>query len=292
MTDRTVRTYEESQQQMRNQRQQLDEISTSLVNFGITRVRKNPIKVGMYFCGLLLCLLFDGFQVTQVQQQNYDKIMEKIDHTEMYNKREVMANKYDEFVNRQGWFWSCSTPECQKARAEYDIAKADFEALEAVNNENLRDAKQEIGIFSTEAVAEAREGFWMKFNQGKRFATNQSKWDLIFNGISAIGKNEKIGSFLLRILLNVLFNFTIGIVGAVFGFIVSLFWLLYDYRVGLLQGTAFFVLASTAALSFLISIIVVMYLGAAGTVYVGAKALSTQLRISAPEERRTLHHLD
>lgn len=286
-------TPEEREQQLINQRRQLDELSTSLVNFGITRVRKNPIKVGMYFCGLLLCLLFDGFQVTDLQKSNYNKIMDKIDYRDMYDKREAVAVKYGEYVSQQGWFWSCSTPDCKEAKREYDLAKSDFDALQVVNNENLRDAKQEIGIFSEEGVAEAREGFWMKFNQGKRFATNQSKWDLIFTGISAIGKNEKIGSFLLRILLNVVFNFTIGIVGAVFGFIVSIFWLLYDYRVGILQGTAFFVLASTAALSFLVTILIALYAGAAGTVYVGAKALSTQLRISGPrEERRTLHHLD
>jgi hypothetical protein len=48
-------------------------------------------------------------------------------------------------------------------------------------------------------------------------------------GISALQKNEKISSYLLRVFINFIMNFTLGVVMAVIGFWVALWGLMVEY---------------------------------------------------------------
>ena len=45
---------------------------------------------------------------------------------------------------------------------------------------------------------------------GKNFATRQTKWDALFMGIQAMGRDEHLISYLFRLLLTMAFNFTFG----------------------------------------------------------------------------------
>ena len=40
--------------------------------------------------------------------------------------------------------------------------------------------------------------FWTRFSQGKGFAQRQTKWDALFMGISAMGRDESFVNYLLR----------------------------------------------------------------------------------------------
>lgn len=82
-------------------------------------------------------------------------------------------------------------------------------ALKDYNGE-ISNAKSEVGLFSTVGVAETRELFWTRFDQGKKFATRQSKWDLLFIGLSSMRRDEHVLSYMLRALMSVLMNITIG----------------------------------------------------------------------------------
>ena len=85
---------------------------------------------------------------------------------------------------------------------------------------------------------------------GKSFAQRQTTWDAIFFGISAMGRDEKLASYLLRLVMSFLFNFTIGIFGAVVVFIVNLYSLIRSFHANIAYGMVFFILASIAAISF------------------------------------------
>jgi hypothetical protein len=69
-------------------------------------------------------------------------------------------------------------------------------------------------------------------------------------GISAMGRDENLLSYLLRVLLNMMFNFTIGVFGAVVAFVFNLYGLVQTYRAGIVAGLVFFSMASLGAIAF------------------------------------------
>jgi len=86
--------------------------------------------------------------------------------------------------------------------------------------------------------------------QGQSFAKRQTMWDTLFMSIGSIGRDEKLASYLLRLVMSFLFNFTIGIFGAVVAFIFNLFSLIQSFRANIFSGAVFFILSSIAAISF------------------------------------------
>ncbi len=65
-----------------------------------------------------------------------------------------------------------------------------------------------------------------------------------------MGRDEKLISYLFRLLLSFLFNFTIGVTGAVVVFIFNLYSLIQTFQANALASFLFFTLASLAAVSF------------------------------------------
>lgn len=122
------------------------------------------------------------------------------------------------YESSRGWFWTCNTPLCQANKARMNVDLAAYSVLRAEEHELMKDAKQSVGLFSEHGVQDTREMFWQKFQSGKDFASRQTKWDIIFAGISAIGRDEKIANFLFRIVSSFLLNITIGLCGAVVAF--------------------------------------------------------------------------
>lgn len=82
--------------------------------------------------------------------------------------------------------------------------------------------------------------------------------------------------------MSMLFNFTIGLIGAVVAFIFSLIALIQTYQASLLAGLTFFVLASLAALSFIMTWLIGFYIAAAGISHLVSSHLSLALVSSLP----------
>ena len=81
----------------------------------------------------------------------------------------------------------------------------------------------QVGIMSEYGVQETRDMFWGVFSGGKDFAKRQSMWDLLFTGLRW-GKDEELFSVVIRWLVQLLINFTIGMVGALVVFIAKVGW--------------------------------------------------------------------
>ena len=101
-----------------------------------------------------------------------------------------------------------------------------------------------------------------------------------------MGRDEKIGSFLFRIACNFLINITLGLFGAVISFWWNLWSLIQSYRAGILTGLAYFAAAGLAAGSFALLWLVGIYSAAAGTVFVAAKVLASNVRIEDGDRPR------
>lgn len=69
-------------------------------------------------------------------------------------------------------------------------------------------------------------------------------------------------------------------IGTLIGFFWSLVSVISTYQASLLSGLIFFIFAGIAALSFAFTWLIGLYLGTAGVVFVGAKIISSNLRIN------------
>lgn len=66
---------------------------------------------------------------------------------------------------------------------------------------------------------------------------------------------------------------------AVIAFIFSIYSIMMSYQPDFFSATIFFSMASLAAISFAATFLIGIYLGTAGAVFVGAKALAANMRI-------------
>ena len=199
------------------QARQFDQLSTALIDVGVNVVKKNPIKVSLYFVGLAICFLFNGVKLSIDQSAAFERDLSHLDHVAV-DRAALDVERYSQaYRQSKGWF-SCDNI-CQQKKKSLDDVVGYYNTLRATEEAKLRSAKAKVGVYSEYGVGEARSLFWERFGQGKAFATRQSKWDALFMGLSAMGRDESLPSYLLRLLLNVLFNFTLGVCGAVIAFI-------------------------------------------------------------------------
>jgi hypothetical protein len=85
----------------------MDRMSTALIDFGTRVVKKNPIKVGGYIIGLLICLFFNGFAVNEERLDMFQDALSKIDYRELRKSQDDLYNAQQNYYHSQGWFWSC-----------------------------------------------------------------------------------------------------------------------------------------------------------------------------------------
>ena len=57
----------------------IPDISTTLIDFGISTIKKNPIPTGAYVVGVLICLLFSGTALSMEQTSEFNKDISSID---------------------------------------------------------------------------------------------------------------------------------------------------------------------------------------------------------------------
>ena len=171
----------------------LDQTSNQLLAFTKERVRRNPIKIGFWIIGLLLCLLFNGEPVTDAQLENYTAAIDKIPHMELDQATDILHDSDMLYRQSQGWFWTCNTEQCQANKNTYEHDLKEVNALAQVAREHQREANAAVGLFSEEGVRNTRGLFWGAYRKGKQYASNRTKMDVLFAGISAIGRDEKIG---------------------------------------------------------------------------------------------------
>ena len=108
--------------------------------------------------------------------------------------RDAASPEYDELYARQ-------------QKKEHKLAKlaGEKDAMERV-------ARSKVGLWSDYGLAAVRDKFWYMVNEGTGFAKRSTWWDAFFLVLSGRG-DEGIAGFFMRLLMNFVFNFTIGMVG-------------------------------------------------------------------------------
>jgi hypothetical protein len=222
------------------QARDLDRLSTALINLGVKTIKKNPIKVSLYFVGILLFTFFQGFKVTPIQREAFHTELQKLDSATLQRLEDVMYDSYDSYRRlRTNYilFESCKG-DCAFFKNQYYERKKEYDIAAAIEAEKLSIAKSKLGIFSEYGIDETRTLFQSSFDFGKRIAKRQTQWDFFWYMISSVsrGRDESIAAYIIKIVMSVVVNFTMGVFLAVVNFMIRLFSILKSFHVSFLAG--------------------------------------------------------
>jgi|EP01082_Thalassiosira_pseudonana_P014955 hypothetical protein len=250
---------------------------SAVTSFG----RRHKVISFSYLYGLtsliLLLLLGSGTKLTIDQQRQYNRIMSTIDLQAEYSAASRYHNAYNNYYQSKGWF-SCDA-HCNHYKSIMNQRKHEWDEIKAEGNARMSDAKSVAGLFSEVGVNEVQDSFWEYFQSGKQFAKRQSMWDAMFMGMRSMGRDENMMEYLFKMLIQVLINFSMGLLMALVIFIFGLWNIIQTYQPNPLTGLFFFVTAACAAFAFVSTYLFAIYGAAAGGVYGVVKMAEGNMRI-------------
>jgi len=235
---------------------------TGVTNF----VKQRPVGVSMWVVGLLLAAFANGFQVDDVTRESYQitlKMAEDVDRNELDKAMRHLKDAEDRHYKLKGWFWSCDD-RCAKAKDKADMARSDMMRVQKKRDQIMTDARREVGIWSTFGVQDVRDSFWRAWKAGKDMAARYTMMDAMFMAIGGSSREESAMSMVLKLVMQYIINLTMGLVGAFFFFMYSVYSLVCSYGEPALSGLAFFLLVLVAGMA-----TIGTYLGAIYSTVVG-----------------------
>jgi len=225
-------------------------------------MKRHPIWSFLWLLGLFLMTFVQGIAVDPATQEHFFDRVDDANDIAYRDVREAALREnsaYNNYYYSKGWF-SCDST-CQANYEMYQRAQSELQTSKGLHQAALSDAKATVGIFSQFGVQETRKIFWDAWERGKAMAKRMSFWDVMFLGMSSRRDDTWI-EMGLRLLMQIIMNFTIGMTFALLGFMWSLWNLIWTYKAGL-AGLLFFFLAGTAACSMLATFLLGLY--SAGT---------------------------
>mmetsp|Transcript_22102 Transcript_22102/g.66361 ORF Transcript_22102/g.66361 Transcript_22102/m.66361 type:complete len:310 (+) Transcript_22102:232-1161(+) len=244
----------------------------------VNTAKAHPKITGSWALGLILVAFATGFKVTEGQHQAYDAGMQAADMSAPIGAAAARLREAEQLRYQASGFFSCDA-RCQHYKARAAAARAELDDLQRRELEGFSDVKRGVGVLSEYGVAETRDSFWRAFQGGKGFAKRQSMWDLLFTGLRYSSRDESTASVVLRWLVQLLFNFTIGLVGALVIFLWRLWGLVNSYQPDPVSALVFSMAAALAATAMVATYLFAMYFCAASGVAAVGAAAAAQARI-------------
>jgi len=254
------------------------DVGQMILSGASTFARRHKVVTGGYILGILILLLGgSGTKLNYDQQHEYSKIMNTIDMQAEYAAQDDLLSAGQAYRATKGWF-SCDRT-CQHNKQRMEKARYRLDQIRKEGYLRMSDAKSVAGLFSEVGVGEVQDKFWSYFNAGKQFAKRQSMWDAMFIGMRSMGRNENMVEYGLKVLMQILLNFSLGLVMALFMFVIGLWSIIRSYQPNAIVAVLFFVSAVCAAFSFVSTYLLVMYGAAASGVYGVLKVAESNLRL-------------
>lgn len=271
-----------------------EQLGALVVHGAASFVRRNKVISSAYALGLILLIVFQGGRpLTHQQHVEYNRIMDSIDLDAEAQATEDYWRARQAYDATRGWFWSCDSL-CTRNQKHMQQKERVLTAVRQESAARQSDAKSVAGLFSDVGIFEVKDTFWQKFHAGKQFAKRQSMWDAMFMGIRSMsrGRDESMVEFGLKMLMQVLLNFSMGLIGALVFFVLSLWGIVRSYQANPIIAVLFFCGAAIAAFSFVVSYLLAVYGAAAGGVYALLKVGETASRgqINQDQQRQRVQY--
>lgn len=252
--------------------------------------RRHKVVTGGYLLGIVVILLVgSGTKLNYDQRREYNNIMNTIDVDAEYDASSDFWRANQAYKATKGWF-SCDGL-CQRNKRKMEDAKYRLDIIRAEGNQRMSDAKAVAGLFSEVGVGEVQDSFWSYFSAGKQFAKRQSMWDAMFMGMRSMGRDESMIEYGLKVLMQVLMNFSMGLIIALFTFVIGLWSIVRSYQPNPIVAVLFFISAACAAFSFVATFLLAMYGTAAGGVYGVLKVAESNLRLQQGHPGQQPRHM-
>lgn len=219
-----------------------------------------------YIFGILAILLIgSGTKLNYDQQREFASIMTTIDMQAEYDASLAFGQANEAYRASKGWF-TCDGL-CQRNKKRMEDAKYKLDEIRKEGEARMSDAKNVAGLFSEVGIGEVKDSFWSYFAHGKQFAKRQTMWDALFIGFRSMRRDENFMEYVLNLLMQVLVNFSMGLVMALIMFAIGLWSIVRSYQPNPLVAVFFFIAAVCAAFSVVATYLVAIYGAAAGSVY-------------------------
>lgn len=252
--------------------------------------RRHKVVTGGYLLGIAVILLIGGgTKLNYDQRREYNNIMNTVNVQAEYDASYDFSKADQAYRATKGWF-SCDGL-CQRNKKKMEDARYRLDRVREEGNARMSDAKAVAGLFSEVGVSEVQDSFWSYFSAGKQFAKRQSMWDAMFMGIRSMGRDENMLEYGLKVLMNVLMNFSIGLVVALFTFVIGLWSIVKSYQPNPIVAVFFFVAAACAAFAFVATYLLTMYGAAAGGIYGVLKVAESNLRLQQGNPGQQPRHM-
>lgn len=286
-------TDEETEEERRLQRRRSQPDALS-VSFSRLLPRLGPkLYIGVFWWAFGLYALFVArapFTPSPAAEQAYSDLMQQAVFSEEAREAQGVLRQAQhdlDQVHVLGWRWRTPydklVPPRQRMVAE---AQGRLNAALRESDALKSEAKSQVGIWSQYGVDEVRERFWTAYQSGKDFAKRMTFWDVMF-GVGGGRRDEELVATLLRWLGQIMMNFTIGLVSALFSFAFSLVGMLWEYKVSYLSGALFFAVAMSGASAMVFTFVGGMYATAVGGVmYVTRAAQNARIEGGGAGGRR------
>jgi len=270
----------------RREQQQLDRLSKRL--FPKPGPKMYTAVIWWAFGLYALFLARAPFTPSPENEMRFNELMERAVFSEDARIAQAelqQSQRHLDQVHVWGWRWrepyNTLVPPRQKAVAE---AQARVDDALRERAEIQSEAKAQVGIWSQYGVDEVRERFWAAYQSGKDFAKRMTFWDVMF-GIGG-RRDEEFYVTMLRWLGQIMLNFTVGLVSALFSFMFSLISMLWEYKTSYLSGILFFAVAMTGASAMVATFVGGMYATAAGGIYTLIQSSSRAARLEGGRAAR------
>ncbi|RYG62739.1 hypothetical protein EON64_17300, partial [archaeon] len=112
-----------------------DDASTLLLRIGVRTVQRHPVKAALYVLGLLLCIFFNGFAVSEQSRDAFYQSLGQIDHLALEDAQVAASQAQRDYRQRRGW-WSCDEA-CQPYKAQYEARRRRAEELQREQQRQL-----------------------------------------------------------------------------------------------------------------------------------------------------------
>jgi len=108
----------------------------------------------------------------------------------------------------------------------------------------------------------------------------------MFIGFRSMGRDESMVEYGLKLLMQVLINFSMGLVVALVVFLFGLWSIIRDYQANPIVAVIFFLTCACAAFALVATYLIAMFGAAAGGLYGVAKLAETNARAQIHQQRR------
>jgi hypothetical protein len=189
------------------------------------------------------------------------------------------------------WFWrfrSEHRKEVYKREEKKSVALARFQKKKNERHELVRQAKASVGIWSPYGIEETREQFWQTFQEGKDMGKRMTFYDMFFSMFNS--RNEDGAAFVMRWVIRILMNYTIGMFVAVIRFLFQLGSIVWSYSPNPASGFLFFFVAAFAACSLIGAFVLLMYASCVGCFLFLANSKGTRRPRGADPDYQRLQH--